>query len=85
MFTLGYSKLECGKIERSVCPTPSKYTKNKRGLSSGYESNGPNGWSVDALEYLQVELQAVPPLLQDFRNPVSHMLGGDFRRLYALL
>lgn len=35
--------------------------------------------------YLQVELQAMPPLLQDSGNPVSDMFGRHLRRLYALL
>lgn len=34
---------------------------------------------------LQVELQALPPLLQDLRNPVPDMFWGDFGWLYALL
>lgn len=34
---------------------------------------------------LQVELQTMSPLLQDFGNPVSNMFGGDLRWLYALL
>ena len=36
-------------------------------------------------EYLQVELQTLPPLLQDFGNPVSYMFRRDLRWLYALL
>lgn len=34
---------------------------------------------------LQVELQTQPPLLEDFGNPVSDVLGRDLGRLYALL
>lgn len=36
-------------------------------------------------DYLQVELQALPPLFQDFGDPVSDMFGRHLRRLYALL
>lgn len=36
-------------------------------------------------QYLQVELQAVPPLLQDFGNPVSDVFRWDLRWFYALL
>lgn len=38
-----------------------------------------------ASDYLQVELQALLPLFQDFGNPVSDMFWGHLRRLYALL
>lgn len=34
---------------------------------------------------LQVEFQPMPPLLQDFGNPVSNMFRRDLRWLYALL
>lgn len=34
---------------------------------------------------LQVELQTMPPLLQDFGNPVPNMLRRDLRRFYAFL
>lgn len=36
-------------------------------------------------DYLQVELQTMSPLLQDFGNPVSDMFRRHLRWLYALL
>lgn len=49
------------------------------------ETNSPDRCSECESKYLQVELQAMSPLLQDLGNPVSHMLRGDLGWLYGLL